>query len=118
MTGRLFAGLLCSMTLLAQSPGEGISRDLARRRARQISGLSYRLSLQLAPDADRMPGHEEIGLSMATADDAPLILDFRDGSVSRISVNGSAVEAQLADGHMLIPGSYFTAGRNTIALAV
>jgi len=43
MTGRLFAGLLCSMTLLAQSPGEGISRDLARHRARQIFGLSYRL---------------------------------------------------------------------------
>jgi aminopeptidase N len=116
MTGRLFAGLLCSMTLLAQSPGEGISRDFARRRARQTSGLSYRLSLQLAPDADRMPSHEEIGFSIATADDAPIILDFRDGSVSRIAVNGSTVEAQLADGHMIIPGRYLTAGRNTIAL--
>ena len=119
MTGRLFAGLLCFMTLLAQSPGEGISRDLARRRARQISALSYRLSLELAPDADRMPGHEEIGLNLATAavtGDVPIILDFRDGSASRIAVNGSAVEAQLADGHLLIPGRYFTAGRNTIAL--
>jgi aminopeptidase N len=115
----LFVGLFCSMTLLAQSPGEGVSRDLARRRAGQISGLSYRLSLELAPDADRLPGHEEIAFTLATGGvtkSVPLILDYRDGSVGRLAVNGSAAETRLADGHLVIPGRYFTAGRNTIAL--
>ena len=60
MTCRLLGFLLFTMVLLAQSPGEGVSRELARARAGQISDLRYRIWLELAPDSDRLPGRIEI----------------------------------------------------------
>jgi len=77
MTCRLLGCLLFSMALLAQSPGEGISRELARARARRISDLRYRISLELAPDSDRLPGRIEISFHLADAS-GPVVLDYRD----------------------------------------
>ena len=109
--------LLLSMTLQAQSlPTEGVSHELARHRAARISDVQYRLSLELAPDAGRLPGHEEISFQLSAAND-PIVLDFRDGSTTHISVNGAPAETESAHGHIVIPGRFFTAGRNTIALS-
>src|SRR5215813_6536441 len=76
--------------------GEGVSRELARHRAANISDLRYRLSFSLVPGAARIKGREEIGLKLNDAT-SPVILDFRDlddqgrvaeGSVSDVTVNG------------------------------
>ena len=115
MTCRLLGCLLFSMALLAQSPGEGISRELARARARRISDLRYRISLELAPDSDRLPGRIEISFHLADAS-GPVVLDYRDGTTSRVAVNGTAVEAQPVDGHIVIPARFLNSGRNTILL--
>jgi aminopeptidase N len=45
-----------------------------------------------------------------------VVLDFRDGSIAHVTVNGTPAEAQTANGHLIIPGRYFTAGRNRIAV--
>lgn len=102
------------LPLLAQSPGPGVSRDLARSRAAQISEVHYRLSLKLAPDSDSLPGREELTFHLAVA--VPVILDYRDGTVSDVTVNGAPVEPQRLDGHLIFPARYFSAGPNTIAL--
>jgi aminopeptidase N len=109
------AGLLLAMAMPAQSPEEGVSRDLARQRARRISGVHYHLSLELAPDAPRMPGHEEMVFQLAEARD-PVVLDFRDGTFTHLTVNGAAAEAPSVNGHLVIPARYLTTGKNTIAL--
>src|SRR5262245_65686416 len=56
---------------------EGVSRELARHRAANISDLRYRLSFDLVPGAARIKGREEVRLKLNGAAD-PLILDFRD----------------------------------------
>ncbi|MGA2589269.1 MAG: M1 family aminopeptidase [Bryobacteraceae bacterium] len=104
------------MSLQAQSPTEGISHELARQRAARISDVKYRLSLDLVPDADRLPGREEISFQLAAAND-PVVLDFRDGTFSNVSVNGAHAEAESRNGHIILPGRYFTTGSNTIALS-
>jgi aminopeptidase N len=77
--------------------------------------VHYRLSLELAPDANQLPWRAEISFVLTAAQD-PVVLDFRDGSIAHVTVNGTPAEAQTANGHLIIPGRYFTAGRNRIAV--
>jgi aminopeptidase N len=105
--------------------GEGVSRELARHRAANISDLRYRLSFDLVPGATRIKGREEIGLKLNGATD-PVILDFRDldehgrvveGAASNVTVNGSAVnDLRQTGGHIVLPARHFKSGENTIAM--
>jgi aminopeptidase N len=111
--------LLLPLAMHAQIPAEGVSRELARSRAGQISDVRYRLSLELAPDTDRLPGHAEISFNLAgnLADSHnPVILDYRDGSAANLSINGAAADVERAGGHLIVPGRYFIAGNNRITL--
>ncbi len=108
--------LLFMPMLAAQSPTEGITRELAQSRAKQISDVHYRLSLELSPDADRLPGQVEITLTFTTAVSGPIILDYRDGTIANLTVNGNPAESQSANGHLVIPARYFVPGKNRIAL--
>jgi aminopeptidase N len=103
----------------------GVSRELARHRAANISDLSYRLSFDLVPGATRIKGHEEISLKLKSAAD-PVILDFRDldeqgrvleGAISDVTINGSAVnDLRQTGGHIILPARHFKSGENTIAM--
>jgi aminopeptidase N len=103
---------------------EGVSRELARERARIISNVRYRLDLTLKSRAARMPGHETIEFDLSNVSD-PLVLDFRDlddkgavinGSAHDLRVNGRPAELTQSDGHILIPGARLRAGQNKIEL--
>src|SRR5262249_45693499 len=104
---------------------DGVSRELARRRAADISDLRYRLSFDLVPGAARIKGREEIGLKLKSAAD-PVILDFRDlddrgrvveGAISNLTVNGSAVnDFRQTGGHIILPARHFKSGENKIAM--
>jgi len=118
-----------TMTTNAQSndvlTAEGVSRELARHRAARISGVRYRLSLELVPGAPRFKGREEITLKLADTA-APVIVDFRDldatgkvieGTIRNVTVNGqSASDTQQIGGHIVLPARHFKTGENTIAL--
>src|SRR5215475_2170716 len=105
--------------------GEGVSRELARHRAANISDLRYRLRFDLVPGAARIKGREEISLRLIGAAD-PVILDFRDlddqgrvaeGAVGALTVNGSAVDdMRQTGGHIVLPARHFKSGENTIAM--
>src|SRR5215475_10864926 len=105
--------------------GEGVSRELARQRAANISDLRYRLSFDLVPGATRIKGREEISLRNNGVAD-PVILDFRDlddqgrvveGAVGDVTVNGSVVDdMRQTGGHIVLPARHFKSGENTIAM--
>ena len=107
-------------------PEEGIARDLARRRAANISDLRYRLNLELEPAAPRLKGRVEIHLHLADASQ-PLALDFRDlddkgrvidGPIRDVTINGTPVKmVRQVNGHLVLAAEYFHKGDNTIALA-
>jgi aminopeptidase N len=107
--------ILVTLPIQAQPPAAGVSWELAKARATQISDVHYRLSLELAPDADQLPGRAEISFVLTTTQD-PVVLDFRDGSIANLTVNGTPAAAQPSDGHLIIAGHYFITGRNRIAL--
>ena len=106
--------LLTTNNLLAATPPDGIPRELARQRAAQLSGLSYHLRLTLTPRAPSASGHEE--LQFRSSSSAPVLLDFREGTVANLTVNGVAVPAKMENGHIEIPASAIHAGKNTVSL--
>jgi aminopeptidase N len=95
---------------------EGVSRELARERARVVSNVRYQIGVRLAAHAARMPGHVAIEFDLAKVTD-PLVLDFRgDSGAHGLKVNGSAREVRKSNGHILISGKDLRQGHNRIEL--
>ncbi len=103
---------------------EGVSRDLARERARLVSNTRYQINLELRPRAARMPGRIAIRFDLAQTAD-PLLIDFRDlnaqgkvidGSARNLKVNGSAEPLRQSNGHILVSGQHLKSGANTVEL--
>lgn len=103
----------------------GIGRALARWRAAHYRDVHYALTIELAPNAERLTGTEEIRV---TLDDAtiPLVLDWRTAKkddapqthVRDLKVNGRAVnDAQFINDHIVVSRAYLKTGENTVALA-
>lgn len=108
---RLALFFLIATCALAAAP-PGVPRDLARERAAEISSLRYHVSFVLVPHAHTAPGHEELTFTLKSAQ--PVLLDYRDGTVSRMTVNGSEVAAVADNGHLQLPAAKLRAGENTV----
>jgi aminopeptidase N len=93
---------------------EGIPRELARERAARVSNARYDLGFVLTPRAATTKGTEKF--SFALSDASPLLLDFRDGTIEKISVNGTEVAATLDNGHIELPATALRKGENTVEI--
>src|SRR5580704_15511222 len=114
-----FCGLVAGVTAVACGAApEGIPRELARERAAQISALSYHLSFTLSAHPSVAVGHADIRFTMAESRDTsrPLLLDFREGTVGRISVNGATTPVVSENGHLLLAGSLLRTGSNEVVI--
>ena len=105
--------LLIQGTTLAEAP-EGIPRDLARQRAEQVSDVRYRLTFDLVPHATSALGREELQFNLKTP--APLLLDFREGTVANLKVNGQNAVAAIENGHLALPANLLHTGKNEVTL--
>jgi aminopeptidase N len=106
-----FLLFLANSSAFANAP-EGIPRELARERAAEISGLRYRLSFVLTPQAPATSATEEIRFRLRTV--RSLLLDFRDGAIHTISLNGSFIPVKLENGHIELPTPGLRLGDNTV----
>jgi aminopeptidase N len=100
---------------MSAAPPEGIPRALARERASVISDLRYRLGFTLAPGAPTVPGR--VRLTFRLARQAPLLLDYREGKLLSLSVNGADLPRQIVNGHIEIPAKVLRAGENKVLAA-
>jgi aminopeptidase N len=106
VSGHLSAGAL-------EAP-EGIPRDLARQRASQIADVRYHLRFTLTPHAASATGHEELRFRSKEA--ATVLIDFREGTVEKLIVNGHAIATGIENGHIKLPASAIHAGENLVAI--
>ena len=107
------AGLLLVAALNAgASAPAGIPRDLSRERAARISDVRYHLTFVLAPHADTTPGTEELSFALQAVQ--PVLLDFRDGTISSLTVNGTGVQPRDENGHLELPAGSLRAGNNVV----
>jgi aminopeptidase N len=102
-----------AMAQRAQAP-DGIPRELARKRASQISDVRYRLRFTLTPHASTVSGHEE--LQFRASSSGAVWLDFREGTVAKLNVNGVAGPVDIENGHIQLPANAIHAGENTVAM--
>src|SRR5437899_7899460 len=107
--------LLFATSLWAQVP-EGIPHDLAKQRAQQISDVRYSLNFNLKPHTPSASGREELKFHLNAA--APLLLDFREGTVADLKVNGHEAPSAIERGHIALPSNLLRAGENVVTMAL
>ena len=91
----------------------GIPRALAQERAARVSNLHYQLTYHLAPHAASTEATEQIRFLLRDGS-APLLLDFRDGSLIELHINGTALNAPIDHGHIVLPAASLQTGTNTV----
>jgi aminopeptidase N len=108
---------LTTYLAFAQAP-IGIPRDLARLRAQQLKDLRYQLSYTITPKADFVSGHEELRF-VQNADDRgiqPEWLDFREGSISSLTINDQAASTEIQNGHVELPAKLLKLDENVVVI--
>ena len=105
--------LLAANNLMAATP-DGIPRDLARERAAEISNLRYHLRFTLTPHTSSVSGHENLQFHSNTS--KPTLIDFREGSVTNLTVNAVAVPANIDNGHIELPAATIHPGENILSI--
>jgi aminopeptidase N len=97
---------------MALAGPEGIPRDLARQRASLISDVHYHLVMTLVPHAPSVSGREELRFQLKKV--GPLLLDFREGVATALTVNGAQAVVKAENGHIELEESLLKAGENLI----
>jgi aminopeptidase N len=105
--------IMASSIVFAAAPA-GIPRELARERAAQISDVRYHLQFTLEQHAPTAAGHEELQFQLKSA--KAVLLDFREGAVTNLIVNGKTAEAKTENGHIELPADLLKTGKNTVKL--
>src|ERR1700723_3596626 len=104
--------IVLSNAALAAPIEAGVSRDLAMARAARISNIRYRLSFTLKEHDSAVAGTETLTFESKTAGDLPI--DYRDGVIQSVTLNGHAIGKGLENGHLNVPA---IAGHNTLTFA-
>ncbi len=108
-----FAFALNISSARADNIPDGIPRALAQSRAARLSDLHYQLSYDLVPHAPTTDATETLRFTLTDAAQ-PLLLDFRDGQVSSLTLNGAPIPTNLSHGHLILPAADLRIGPNTI----
>jgi aminopeptidase N len=90
---------------------------LAVDRAGRLSNIQYKLDLSLRDHAETMPGRESISFTLKPGDTSrDLWLDFRDGTLQSVALNGGRLPAELNQGHLRLPAARLQAGANSVEI--
>ena len=106
-------GLLLSALSLYAAPPDGIPRSLARERAKRVSAIRYHLQFNLVAHSDETSGHETLTFSLLD-NTRPLLIDFREGTIQKLTLNGHALEPTIDNGHVQLPADYLLADLNRL----
>jgi aminopeptidase N len=106
----------------------GISSELANKRAKLYSDISYQLNFELTAKAEIIPGKVKIQVTVLDPLE-PLVLDFKGTSQEVNQINGklqdksitvnkkTVLDFQQINGHIIIPKEALEKGSNSIEIA-
>ncbi|WDE03797.1 aminopeptidase N [Thalassomonas viridans] len=112
----------CSSTPDSPSAGklrdksEFLSGEYAKQRAAQISNVNYRLSLKIDHTSDTFSGSNTITFDLEKNNNRPLTIDFEEGEIASVSVNGQAAAFQFDKWFITIPAHQLVTGQNTLVI--
>src|ERR1700733_4582557 len=96
--------------LIASEPG--VSHALAISRAGRLSNIHYQLSFAIKDHQATVEGTEYLSFDSRT--DGDLLIDYRDGVVHSVELNGQPIPTQIENGHLSLAAK---AGENIVKLA-
>src|SRR5579885_2683037 len=106
-----YAALTLAATSTDPMMGPGISRELATRRAHELSDVHYAMNLSVVA-RDTARGNIAIRFTAKTASD--VIIDFRGPALTNVAVNGAHAATTFNGVHLRIPASAIHAGSNVV----
>jgi len=112
--------LLAAVACQPRAPGvtAGVSRELARHRARTLEDIRYDLRLVVPAERDA-PIRGVVSVRVAVGDASfPLVLDFAapPSSLLALRVGGREVRPDLRAGHVVVPAEALAAGENVVEI--
>jgi aminopeptidase N len=110
----VFLAFLTAGNMQAAPPPDSIPRELARQRAAQLSDIRYHLRFTLVPGATTVSGHEDLQFRSTSSE--AVLLDFREGAVTNLAVNGALIPAKVENGHIGLPASTIHSGENAVSI--
>ncbi len=104
-----------SQDLAEREPNGALSQEAAEYRKQRISDLSYKLDISLDASAENYRGQVEIAFRYRGGGE-PLTVDFRDGEVLALQLDGQPL-AYDYNGHFIsLPGGVLTAGDHVLTI--
>ncbi|MDQ6528266.1 M1 family aminopeptidase [Flavobacterium sp. LHD-85] len=125
---KIFYSLLCFFILIFNSFSQskaselvenGVSEQLAHFRKKQISDLHYTLFFEI-PNQKTENINSNLIVNLSLSDlSQPLLLDFKEKTlnIKTIEANGKKISIVYENGHIIIPVSALTSGKNRIEIS-
>jgi aminopeptidase N len=117
--------LVCSTIAPAQAQAqaqpaspEGIPRDVARQRAQNVRDVRYQLRYTIIPKADSIQGWEALYFVWTPDKSSSQSewLDFREGKIGALAINGQAAATTIQNGHVELPAKLLKPGKNMVRI--
>ena len=93
-----------------------LSMDHARERSARVGNVAYDLDFELDGEHAEFPGSVAIGFELADAN-GDLTIDFVDGTVSSVQVNGHSIDAPYNGLFLTLPANVLQQGPNEVRIA-
>jgi aminopeptidase N len=93
-----------------------LTSEYAQTRSRRIAEVEYDLKLSLDSLDDEFPGRLEMRFSLTDADE-PLTIDFTDGAVDEVRLNGERIAADYNGAFVILPSDRLNVGDNEVYIA-
>lgn len=98
---------------------QGVSKDLAKLREKQLSEINYNLFFTIPDSVNKeIEGRISLEFNFTNYEREPLIIDFQNSSdkVKSVNLNNKPVKFRYVNQHIVIPYRKIKKGRNTIEI--
>jgi len=93
----------------------GLTQTYAEFRATQVGNVRYLLSIELDPELDDFSGENRVSFDLHE-NKSNLTIDFSNGEVSSVSVNGTGIETNYNDSFITIAAAALQEGHNEVVI--
>jgi aminopeptidase N len=104
-------------TKVVRQLSESLNADYATMRAKQVSDVSYDLSVSIDHKSEEFSGISTLNFTLEKNNANDLTIDFDEGSITTLKVNGQPADFSYDKWFITVPASELSAGKNTIDIA-
>ena len=101
---------------LTRTASESLEAVYAEMRAKQVSNVSYKLNVTIDNKSESFSGSTELMFDLAKGNQNDLTIDFDEGTVKSLTVNGKVVKFNYEKWFITIPASELNEGKQSITI--